>query len=142
MILKSFLSLSPHLDNNRLDAAHVRLPWCMLLHGLPGHLHSHQDARVGRNNYAAWEDVAENKERHSVRAGRAELIGQTPVDAAGGSIRLWSVLSPVDQWRAGKQQRIDPGTGYEQLAVKRLEPVSCQNRQGFQFIANYFKTSI
>lgn len=114
----------------------------MLLHGLPGCLHSHQDARVGRNNYAAWKDVAENKERHSVRAGCAELIGQAPVNAAGGSIRLWSVLSPVDQWGAGKQQRIDPSTGYEQLAVKRPEPVSCQNRQGLKCIANYLRQVI
>lgn len=128
-VLKQFLS--SYLDNNCLNAAHVCLPWCMLLHGLARCLHCDQDTCVGCNNNAAWKDVAADEQRHGVRTCWDVLIGQAPVNTAGGSIRLWSILSPVNQWGAGKQQGIDPSTSNEQASMKRVKPVSCENRVNF-----------
>lgn len=54
------------------------------------------------------------------------LIGQVPVNATGGAIRLWPIFPPVGQWGAGKQEGIDPSTGNEQTAMNRVKPVSCK----------------
>lgn len=104
------------------------LPRCMLLHSLAGCVHCNQDARIGRHNNTAWEDVAEDEQRHGVRACRAVLIGQAPVDATSRAIRLWSVFPPVGQRRAGEQEGIDPSTGNQQTAMRGAEPVSCEDR--------------
>lgn len=108
-----FMGLSSHLNNNGLDIAHVCLPGCMLLHGLAGGAHCDQNTRVGHHDHTAREDVAEDEEGHSVGACLGMLIGQSPVDAAGGAIRLRSVFPPVSQWGAGKQQSIGPRTANE-----------------------------
>lgn len=87
-------------------------------------MHPHQNARIRRDDDAAGQDVAEDEERHSVGARRGVPIGQAPVDATGGAVRLGSVLPPVGQRRAGKQQGVDPSAGDEQATVNRVEPVT------------------
>lgn len=86
-------------------------------------MHPHQNVRIGCDDDAAGQDVAEDEERHSVGARCSVLIGQAPVDTTGGAVRLGSVLPPVGQRRAGKQQGIDPSAGDEQAAVNSAEPV-------------------
>lgn len=122
-----FIKLSRYLNNNSLDAAHVCLPRCMLLHILAGCLHSDQNAHVGCCNNTAWKDVAEDEQCHSVGACCRVLIGQAPVNATGSAIRLWPIFPPVGQRGAGKQQGIDPRTGDEQTAVNAVKPVPCRN---------------
>ena len=107
----------------------------MLLHGLAGCLNCDQNACVGRYNNAAGKDVAEDKEHQSEGAGCGVLIGQAPVNAAGGAIRLWSVFPPVAQRAARKQQGVDPSTGNEQTAMNRVKPVSCEDKSSLPFIA-------
>lgn len=87
-------------------------------------MHPHQNARIRRHDDAAGQDVAEDEERHSVGARCGVLIGEAPVDTTGGAVRLGSILPPVGQRRASKQQGIDPSTGDEQVAMNRAEPVS------------------
>lgn len=126
-----FIRLPSYLNNNCLDAAHVCLPRCMLLHILTGCVHCDQNACVGCHDNTAWKDVAEDEECHSVGACCGVLIGQAPVNATGGAIRLWSIFPPVGQWGAGKQQGIDPSTGNEQTAVNGVKPVPCENSLDF-----------
>lgn len=90
-------------------------------------MHGGQNAGVRRDDDAAGQDVAEDEERQSVGARRRMLIGQAPVDATGGAVRLRSVLPPVGQRRAGEQQGVEPGAGDEQTAVNRAEPVPWEN---------------
>lgn len=123
-----FIRLSSHLNDDRLDAAHVRLPRRVLLHGPAGRVHRGQDARVGRHDDAAREDVAEDEQRHSVGACRGVLVGPAPVDATGGAVRLGPVLPPVGQRGAGEQQGIDPSAGDEQAAMYGVKPVPCEDR--------------
>lgn len=92
-------------------------------------MHRHQDAGVGRDDDAAGQDVAEDEERQSVGARRRVLIGQAPVDATGGAVRFRSVLAPVGQRWAGKQQRIEPSTGDEQTAMNGAKPVPCGKKK-------------
>lgn len=126
-----FIRLSSYLDNNYLDAAHVCLPRCMLLHILAGWLHCDQNACVGCHDNTAWKDVAEDEECHSVGTCCGVLIGQAPVDATGGAIRLRSIFPPVGQWGAGEQQSIDPSTDNEQTTVDGVKSVPCENSLGF-----------
>lgn len=121
------ITLSSYLNNDCLDAAHVCLPRCMLLHILAGCMHCGQDACVGSYNNTARKDVAEDEQCHSVGARCGVLIGQAPVNATGGTIRLWSIFPPVDQWGAGEQQGIDPSTANEPTAVNRVKLVPCKN---------------
>lgn len=129
-----FIRLPSYLNNNCLDDAHVCLPRRMMLHILAGCLHRDQNARVGCHDNAAWKDVAEDEQCHSVGACCRVLIGQAPVNATGGAIRLWSIFPPVGQRGAGKQQGIGPSTGNEQTAVNRVKPVPCENTLGSYFI--------
>lgn len=91
----------------------MRLPRRMLLHILAGCMHRDQNASVRCHNYTGGEDVAEDEQCQSVRARRGMLIGQAPVNATGGAVRLRSVFSPVDQRGAGEQQGVDPSAGDE-----------------------------
>lgn len=78
------------------------LPRRVLLHVLAGRLHCEQNAGVRCNDHTGGEDVAEDEERQSVCACHSVLIGDAPVNATGGTIRFWSIISPVDQRGAGE----------------------------------------
>ncbi len=106
----------------------------MLLHILARRLHCDQNACIGCHYNTTWKDVAEDKQCHSVGASCGVLIGQAPVNATGGAIRLRSVFPPVSQWGAGKQQGIDPCTGNEQTAVSRVKPVPCENKGSLDLV--------
>lgn len=108
----------------------------MLLHILAGCMHRGQNACVGRHNNTAWKDVAEDEQCHSVGACRGVLIGQAPVNAAGGAIRLWSIFPPVGKRGAGEQQGVDPSTCDEHTAMNRVKPVPCGNRLSLCFITH------
>lgn len=118
------------------------MPRCMLLHSLAGRMHCDQNACVGCYNNTAGEDIAEDEQCHSVGARCGMLIGQVPVNATGGAIRLWSIFPPVGQWGAGKQQGIGPSTGNEQTAVNRVKPVPCENKWSLYVIICVFWTIV
>ena len=69
------------------------------------------------------------------------LIGQAPVNATGGAIRLWSIFPPVGQRGAGKQQGIDPSKGNDQTAVEGVKPVPCENTLSSISLSMYLKDS-
>ena len=123
----------PYLDNNCLDAGHVRVPGRVLLHLLAWRMHRHQNARVRRDNDAAGQHVAEGKERHSVGARRAVLIGPAPVDATGSAVGFGAVLPPVGQRGASEQKGVEPSAGDEPTAVNGVKPVPCQNKASLSF---------
>lgn len=100
--LASFIRLYSYLNNNCLDAAHMCLSQCMLLHSLAGRVHRDQNTCVGCYNNTAWKDVAEDEQCHSIGACCGVLIGQAPVDATSGAIGLWSIFPPVCQRGAGE----------------------------------------
>ncbi len=110
------------------------MPQCMLLHILARCMHCEQNACIGCYDNTAWKDVAEDEQCHGVGACSGVLIGQAPVNATGGAIRLWSVFPPVGQRRGGKQQSVDPSTGNEQTAVNRVKPVPCEISLSLHFI--------
>lgn len=103
-------------------------PRRMLLHISAGCMHCDQNACVGRYYHAAWKDVTEGEQCHNVGPCCGVLIGLAPVNATGCAVRLWSVFPPVEQRGAGEQQGVDPRTGNEQMAMKRVKSISCEDR--------------
>ena len=113
-----------HLDYNRLQAAHaLAWPGRVPLHGPLGRPKPGHDGPVGRHDGAAWQDVAEEEERHGVGARLHVMVGAPPVDAAGRAVGLGTVLAPARQRGRGEQQGVRPGAAHEPAAVAGVEPV-------------------
>ena len=114
-----------YLYNDGLDVAHSSLLGHVAIHGFLCGAHGHQDACVWCHYDGAGQEVTGDEEGEGVRAGAGLEVGQAHVDAAGGTVGLRAVLTPVGQGATGKDQGVQPGTHHQQTSVDWSKPVTC-----------------
>lgn len=113
-----------HLDNESVGVGGLRLWGHVLLDGLAGSPHRHQDAGVGEDDDGAGQHVAKEEKANDVGQRRQLVVRSPPVDAAGGAVRFRPVMAPLHQGPHSKHRRVSPHSPHQETGVRRGELAS------------------